>query len=66
MRLVQPSSQKINYLDKGVKDIQRRCNLKIRSPLDNILTSCVKGNNHVNNDIDFNMVEPIEEQKDMF
>ena len=34
---------------------------KATSSLDNISTSCVLGNNHVDNDIDFNMVEPIEE-----
>ena len=36
------------------------------SSLDNISTSCVLGNNDVANDIDFNMVKPVEEQKGMF
>ena len=39
---------------------------KATSSLDNISTSCVLGNNQVDNDINFNMVEPIEEQKGMF
>ena len=38
---------------------------KATSSLDNISTSCVIGNNHVDNDIDFNIVEPIEKQKGM-
>ena len=36
------------------------------SSLDNISTSCVINNDHVDNDSNFNMVEPVEEQKDMF
>ena len=39
---------------------------KKTSSLDDISTSCVLGNNHVDNDINFNMVEPVEEQKGMF
>ena len=39
---------------------------KLTSSLDNILMSCVIDNNHIDNDIDFNMVEPIEEQKGLF
>ena len=39
---------------------------KATSSLDNISTSCVIGNNHVDNDINFNMVEPVEEQQGMF
>ena len=38
---------------------------KATSSLDNISTSCVIGINHVANDIDFNMIEPVEEQKAM-
>ena len=34
---------------------------KTTSSLDNISTSCLIDNNHVANDIDFNMVEPVEE-----
>ena len=34
--------------------------------LDNISTSCAIGNNHVDNDINFTIVEPGEEQKGMF
>ena len=33
------------------------------SSLDNISISCVMVNNHIDNDIDFNIVESIEEQK---
>ena len=36
------------------------------SSLDNISTSCEIGNNHVDYDIDFNMVEPVDDLKDMF
>ena len=39
---------------------------KTTSLLDYISTSCVTGNNHVDNDIDFNMVEPVEEKKYVF
>ena len=39
---------------------------KATSSLDNISTSYVIGNNHLDNDIDFNMVGPVEEQKGMF
>ena len=39
---------------------------KATSSLDYISTSCVIGNNHVDNDIDFSMVESVEEQKGMF
>ena len=46
--------------------MQSKNKSKVLSSLDNILTSCVIGNNHVANDIDFNMIEPVEEQKGMF
>ena len=46
--------------------MQSKNKRKATSSLDNISTSCVIGNNHVDNDIDFNMVEPVEEQKGMF
>ena len=39
---------------------------KAITSLDNISTSYVIGNNHVDNDIDFNMVEAVEEQKVSF
>ena len=39
---------------------------KATSSLDIILTSCVIGNKHVANDINANMVEPVEEQKGIF
>ena len=43
-----------------------RSKRKVSSSLVNILTFCVIGNNPVANDIDFNMVEPVEEQKGLF
>ena len=39
---------------------------KPTSSLDDVSTSYVLGNNDVDNDINFNMVEPVEEQKSMF
>ena len=62
---VQPSSPKINYVDEDVnciKKMQSKNKIKVTSSLDNILTSCVTGNNHIDNDINFNMVEPIKEK----
>ena len=38
---------------------------KANSSFNNISTSRVINNNHVDNNIDFNMVEPIEEKKGM-
>ena len=46
--------------------MQSKNKRKVTSSLDNISTSCVIGNNHIANDIDFNMVEPGKEQKGMF
>ena len=46
--------------------MQSKNKRKATSSLDNISTSCVIGNNYVANDIDFNMVEPFEEQKGKF
>ena len=36
---------------------------KSNSSFNNVSTSCAILNNHVDNNIDFNMVEPIEEKK---
>ena len=49
-----------------IEKMQSKNKRKATSSFDNISTSRVLGNNHADNDIDFNMVEPIEEQKDMF
>ena len=46
--------------------MQSKSKRKATSSLDSISSSCVTGNNRVDNDIDFNMVEPIEEQKGIF
>ena len=45
-----------------MEKMQSKNKRKATSLLDNISTSCVIGNNHVANDIDFNMVELVEEQ----
>ena len=49
-----------------IEKMQSKNDRKATSQLDNILTSYVKGNNNVDNDIDFYMVEPIEEKKACF
>ena len=49
-----------------INKMQSKNKRSATSSLDNISTSCVLGNNHLDNDINFNMVEPIEEQKGMF
>ena len=51
--LVQPNCPKINYVDK--EKMQSKNKRKATS-LDNISTSCVLGNSHVDNDIAFNIV----------
>ena len=38
-------------------------NKRKATSLDDISTSCVIGNNHVDNNIDFNMVEPVDEKR---
>ena len=38
---------------------------KSNSSFNNVSTSCVINNNHVDDNIDFNLVEPIEEKKGM-
>ena len=48
-----------------IEKMQSKNKIKATSSLDNISTSCVIGNNHVANDITFNMVALVEEQKSM-
>ena len=49
-----------------IKKMWSKNKRKVNSSLYNISTSCVIGNNHVDNDININMVEPVEEQRGMF
>ena len=44
-----------------IKKMRSKNKRKSTSSLDNISTSCKIGNNNVDNDIDFNMVAPVEE-----
>ena len=60
MKWVQPSCSMLTNASNPYRE------RKATSSSDNISTSCVIGNNHVDNDIDFNMVESIEEQKVCF
>ena len=46
--------------------MQSKNKRKANSLLDNISSSCVIGNNNVDNDTNFNLVEPVEELKCMF
>ena len=71
-------NERIGSTELSIHELCRRmCQIRIEkmrsknkrketSSLDNISTSSVLGNNHVGNDVNFNMVDPIEEQKGMF
>ena len=58
------------YLDKGIKVVCKKLNLNVLEKIiflwNNLPTSVNRGYCHVHDDINFNLVEPNEEEKCIF